>query len=140
MGGPESLRFSLGEEPLALEPLLEFVSAREHGAVAAFLGVVRERSGETPVRSLAYTAYADMALAELGRIGEELQAEFGPLRIAARHRLGELAVGEASIAVAVGSPHRREAFAALARFMDRLKETVPIWKEDLPVEEESDAD
>ena len=60
-----------------------------------------------------------------------MRERFGPLAVAATHRVGRLAVGEISLALAVGAPHRKEAFAASAYFVDRLKQIVPIWKQDI---------
>lgn len=127
--------FRVTAEPLDLAALVAAVSAPQHGAIASFLGVVRDRSGERSVRALAYSAYPEMAERKLAEIGDELDERFGPLSIAAAHRTGELPVGTPSLALAVGAPHRREAFAAAQYFVDRLKEIVPIWKEDLPSKE-----
>ena len=121
--------FELGEEPLELAPLLEAVADPAHGAVVGFLGVVRAEDG---LDGLEYSAYTKMALAMMEKIGREMGERFGPLRVAARHRLGRLAVGEASLALAVASPHRKEALQAASYFVDRLKEVVPIWKEAYP--------
>lgn len=123
--------FRVTEEPLELAPLIEAVSAPAHGAVVCFLGMVRDASGERAVTHLAYTAYPAMAETKMAEIGAEIQERFGPLALTAVHRVGELPVGTASLALAVGAPHRREAYAAARYFVDRLKETVPVWKEDL---------
>lgn len=121
----------VGPEKLDLAPLIAEVGDEGHGAVVTFLGVVRDRSGEVEVSGLDYEAYESMALVKMHEIVDELQDRFGPLRVAAAHRTGRLAVGEVSFALAVGAPHRAEAFAAAALFVDRLKEIVPIWKYDL---------
>ncbi len=126
--------FDIREEALELDPLIAEVSDPGHGAVVTFLGVVRESGAEGPVSALEYTAYREMALAKMRQIGDELSQEFGPLKVAAVHRVGLLNVGVPSLALAVGAPHRKEAWAAAARFVDRLKEIVPIWKKDVPLE------
>ncbi len=128
-------RFLVGETIPSLTPLIEAVSSREHGAVASFLGVVRRSSGELEVEALSYSAYPEMAIKQMKLISDEMRERFGPLRVAAQHRVGRLGVGEVSLALAVGAPHRAEAFAAAAYFVDRLKEIVPIWKEDIPSKE-----
>ncbi len=124
-----------GEIP-ELPPLIEAVSGPGHGAVAAFLGVVRENSGDLSVAALDYSAYPEMATRQMQVIADEMRERFGPMRVAASHRTGRLAVGEVSLALAVGAPHRAQAFEAAAWFVDRLKEIVPIWKEDIPLKEE----
>ncbi|MBM4118666.1 molybdenum cofactor biosynthesis protein MoaE [bacterium] len=122
-------RFLITAEPLALEPLLAAVAAAEHGAVVGFLGVVRAEAG---LAALDYEAYAPMAERQMAAIAAELGARWGPLALAAHHRVGRLAVGTPSLALAVGAPHRAAAFAAAAAFVDRLKEVVPIWKSAVP--------
>lgn len=126
--------FAVQEEPLDPAALLRAVQDERFGAVVSFLGVVR-RSGEAgEVAALEYSAYPEMALKKMREIGEELVALYGPLKIAAVHRLGVLPVGCPSLALAVGCPHREQAWLAAAAFVDRLKEDVPIWKMDIPVE------
>jgi molybdopterin synthase catalytic subunit len=127
--------FSISERAPDLPALIAAVALPEHGAVASFLGVVRKNSGETAVAGLDYSAYTEMALNKMAAIAAEMRERFGPLRVAAEHRVGRLAVGDVSLALAVGAPHRAQAFAAAAYFVDRLKEIVPIWKEDIPSEE-----
>jgi molybdopterin synthase catalytic subunit len=125
----------VGEEPLALEPLIAAVSGPGHGGVACFLGVVR---AEGDVVALDYEAYPAMAVRQMAAIADALRAEFGPLAVACAHRVGRLDAGVPSLALAVGAPHRREAFAAAAAFVDRLKARVPIWKRDLTADERSE--
>ena len=134
MAGGDSFRVDEGVPELTA--LVENVSGPENGAVAAFLGVVRESSGDLRVEALEYSAYPEMAIRQMESIAGEMRERFGPLRVAARHRSGRLAIGEVSLALAVGAPHRAQAFAAAAYFVDRLKEIVPIWKVDIPLKEE----
>ena len=134
-------RFLVTSEPLDLAPLLAVVASPAHGAVVGFLGLVRAAGEAGPVVALDYEAYPAMAERSMAAIAAELEARFGPLVLAAHHRVGRLAVGLPSLALAVGAPHRREAFAAAEAFVDRLKEIVPIWKTDLaapPVAEEEE--
>lgn len=101
------------------------VHRRDAGAVVAFLGSVRADPG---VVALDYEVYEAMALKEMRRLAEATKAKFGVLEIAVVHRLGRVPVGRPSVAIAVASRHRREAFAACEWLMARLKEIVPIWK------------
>jgi molybdopterin synthase catalytic subunit len=72
-----------------------------------------------------------MAEKKMAEIGDELRVKFGAERVAILHRTGVLPIGEASVGIAVATPHRREAFAACQYAIDRLKETVPIWKKEI---------
>jgi molybdopterin synthase catalytic subunit len=117
----------LSAEPLELAPLIQGVSAPELGAVATFLGVVRDHHAGRSVSRLEYQAYGPLAEAECGRIVEEAEARW-PCRIALRHRVGWLDIGDAAVAIAVGSGHRAEAFDACRFVIEELKRRVPIWK------------
>jgi len=121
---------ALCAEPLALEPLIAAVRDDGHGAIVTFLGVTRSTSNgdPRPVAALEYEAYATLAQRELEAIAAEAQTRFGPLRIAIVHRTGRVDVGEPSVAIAVGTPHRPQAFAACAFAIDALKARVEIWK------------
>ena len=98
------------------------------GAVVVFEGCARDSHQGRPVRQLAYEAFVPMAEAELARVREEAVARFGLLRCLIHHRLGPVPLLEAAVVVAAASAHRQEAFQAAAWIMDRIKETVPIWK------------
>ncbi len=117
-------------EPIDLKPLIEGVRTDACGAVATFLGVVREQHDGRAVRGLSYEAYPAMALDEMRAIAREARDRFGPCEIAIVHRTGELAIGEASVAVAVGAPHRGAAFDACEYAIDELKRRVEIWKKE----------
>jgi molybdopterin synthase catalytic subunit len=100
------------------------------GALCLFVGVVRgENEGRRVVR-LDYEAYEEMALPMMEEIAAEARARFGVSDVRIVHRLGRLEVGEVSVAVAVASPHRAEAFAACRYAIDTLKAKVPIWKKE----------
>jgi len=98
------------------------------GAVVVFEGCARDNHQGRSVDLLAYEAYTPMALAELSRIREEAMARFALIRCAIHHRTGEVPLLEAAVIVGVSSGHRKEAFEAVAWIMDRIKESVPIWK------------
>jgi molybdopterin synthase catalytic subunit len=116
-------------DPVRLSRLVSAEPAPgQQGAVVSFLGLVRgENLGRQVVR-LEYEAYEPLALKALGRILDEAAAEWPSARLAIRHRVGRLEVGEASVAIAAGSPHRAEAFAACRYAIERVKQIVPIWK------------
>jgi molybdopterin synthase catalytic subunit len=114
--------------PLGLDELIAAVGHPGAGGVATFLGVVRDVNAGRAVTLLEYEAYGSMAEAELGRILAELAAEIPGVRVAATHRVGPLAVGEAAVACAASAPHRAEAFLACRALIDRIKSRLPIWK------------
>ncbi len=101
------------------------------GAVCLFVGVVRNENRGRPVLRLEYEAYEEMALPLMEEIAAETARRFPVGEVHLVHRLGGLAIGEASVAVAVSSPHRAEAFAACRFAIDALKAKVPIWKKEL---------
>ncbi|MFN2460804.1 MAG: molybdenum cofactor biosynthesis protein MoaE [Candidatus Velthaea sp.] len=119
-------------EPIDPQALVAAVRTDACGAVVSFLGVVRETSPEDPraVASISYEAYAAMAVPEMEAIAREAAVAFGPLEIALVHRTGTVALGEASVGVAVAAPHRGHAFDACEYAIDELKARVPIWKQE----------
>jgi len=117
----------LSDTPLDLAGLIAEVTAPDRGGIAAFVGTVRDHHGGRPVVELEYSAYGAMAEAECGRIVEETERRW-PVRVALRHRIGLLAIGEAAVAIAVAGAHRDEAFAACRHVIEELKRRVPIWK------------
>lgn len=104
------------------------IGGDEDGAVAAFVGRVRDHSDGHSVSRIDYEAYPEMAEAEMRRIGELLTDRDGVSRIAITHRVGTLDVGEPSVVIAVSGPHRAEALAACHDAIDMIKASVPIWK------------
>jgi molybdopterin molybdotransferase len=121
------IEIQLTPDPIA-EKIPPLPSLGTHGAWLEFRGVVRdEENGET-ISALEYEAYPEMAGREIRRILESLGSKFPCLAAKVIHRVGVIPVGETAIYVGVASPHRGEAIALLAGFMDRLKQDVPIWK------------
>lgn len=119
----------IGAAPLDLERAIAAVRSDADGAVVAFLGVARERSPEgRSVTGLSYEAYPALALPQMREIVAEAERRFAPCRIACLHRIGELALGEASVAIAAAAPHRAAAFDACEFVIDELKARVAIWK------------
>ncbi len=97
------------------------------GGTTLFVGAVRDDDGGRGVRQLAYSAHPS-ALARLREIAAEVAAANPIVALAAVHRVGELAIGDAAVIVAVSAVHRGEAFVACRQLIDRLKHEVPIWK------------
>ncbi|MCS6849765.1 MAG: molybdenum cofactor biosynthesis protein MoaE [Gemmataceae bacterium] len=100
------------------------------GAVVTFLGTVRDMTDGRPTASLDYEAYPEMAEKQMLRLEAEVRARWPIGEICLVHRLGHLSLGEISVAVVVSAPHRAQAFDACRYAIDRLKETVPIWKKE----------
>jgi molybdopterin synthase catalytic subunit len=119
----------LSHRPLDLAVLVTRVEAPERGAVASFLGLVRDHHGGRKVGRLEYSAYGPMAEAECARIVAEAEARW-PVRVALEHRIGALEIGDAAVAVAAGGTHRDEAFAACRFVIEEVKRRVPIWKKE----------
>lgn len=107
--------------------LVDAVTAAEHGAVASFIGLVRNQHGGRPVVELTYSAYERMALAVMSDIVTEAEAA-DHVRVAVAHRLGRLVVGDVAVVVAVGAGHRDAAFRVCRWVIDEIKSRVPIWK------------
>ncbi len=109
---------------------LRQVSSNQAGAVVLFLGTTREFTKDRQTASLDYECYEQMARNELERLEQQACQRWPILRCILIHRLGHLELGEASVLVAVSTPHRRDAFEAAQWLMDRIKEDVPIWKKE----------
>jgi molybdopterin synthase catalytic subunit len=118
----------LTREPLDLAAL-QAVSPAD-GALCLFVGVVRNENAGRAVSFLEYEAYEEMALREMERLEADARARWPVSDVRIAHRLGRLEIGQASVAVAVSSPHRAEAFEACRFVIDTLKATVPIWKKE----------
>lgn len=121
----------LTREPIDYHALTESVRTPHCGAVALFLGTVRDLTGEQVTIFLDYEAYAPMAEKKLAEIEAEIRKRWQIGEVAMIHRLGRLAVGEVSVAVAVSCSHRAESFEACRFAIDTLKQLVPIWKKEI---------
>jgi molybdopterin synthase catalytic subunit len=108
--------------------VLADVGSTADGAALLFLGTVREEHDGRPVRGMRYDAYAAMADSVLGQIAREAGEQAGTDRISVVHRTGELAIGEVSVAIAVSTPHRAEAFEAARYIIEQIKLRLPVWK------------
>jgi molybdopterin synthase catalytic subunit len=123
--------FLITEAPLSLEAAVGEVSDEAAGAIATFTGTVRAESRGRRVVRLEYEAYTEMAEDVMGRLADELQERYDLHGIAIHHRVGVVEIGEASVVIAISAAHRSDALAACRDAIDRLKETVPLWKKEV---------
>lgn len=114
--------------PIDAAEVLARVGARTDGAVLLFLGTVRDHADGRPVDGMRYEAYAAMAEDVLRAVAAEASARLGTDRVAVVHRIGELELGEVSVAIAVSSPHRAEAYEASRYVIEEIKRRLPVWK------------
>ena len=112
------------------QALTESVRRPHCGAVVAFLGTVRDLTGDLVTVALDYEAYPGMAERKMAEIEADTRSRWPVGDMILEHRLGHLEVGAISVAVAVSCPHRHQAFEACRHAIDRLKELVPIWKKE----------
>jgi molybdopterin synthase catalytic subunit len=119
---------SLTNDPLDSAIILASVASSDAGAMILFLGTTREFTHGRQTASLDYECYPEMAEKKLAELEAEARRRWPLTGCVIVHRLGHLALGEASIAIAVSSPHRADAFAAGQWLIDTIKEVVPIWK------------
>ena len=124
-------RVAILETPIDVASLLEEVSRPEAGAVALFLGTVRNHSPRRQgVTHLDYEVYRSEVTPKIGEIAREALEKWPVLEVVVEHRMGRVEVGGVAVAVAVSSAHRAEAFAAARYLIDELKERAPIWKKE----------
>jgi len=105
-------------------------AASEDGAMCVFTGVVRNHNDGKAVLFLEYEGYEEMIVSIFDEIAKETRERFGVTAVRIVHRLGRMEIGETSVAVAVSSPHRKEAFEACRHAIDTLKHKAPIWKKE----------
>ena len=120
----------LVQDPIDTARLLESVTSHQAGAIVLFVGTTRQFTGQRETDSLDYECYPEMAMAKLEELEAEARRRWPIVEIAIVHRLGHLELGEASVAIAVSSPHRQDAFESGSWLIDKLKEVVPIWKQE----------
>ena len=125
-------RFQITESPIVADAVIRRIEHAGNGAICVFYGVVRDHALSGRQTSfLDYEAYAEMAEAKMTEIADDIRQRWGIERVAMTHRIGRLAIGEPSVVIAVGTPHRKQAFEACEYAIDRLKEEVPIWKKEI---------
>jgi len=120
--------FEVLEAPLDAAAAATLVAGAHDGAVATFVGLVRDHNAGRRVLWLDYEAYVPLAVTSFEQIGTEAAARWPDARLAIHHRIGRLEIGEASVVIAAASPHRADAFAACRYAIERLKQIAPIWK------------
>jgi molybdopterin synthase catalytic subunit len=129
--GYEKDSFSITLAPLSLEEIYSLTDDPANGAVVVMSGTVREQTEGKAVIALEYQAYQPMALRVFQQVATNIRNQWCDVnRVAIHHRVGRLQIGEISVLVAVGSPHRAEAFEACQYAIDTLKHNAPIWKKE----------
>jgi molybdopterin synthase catalytic subunit len=124
-------RFAIGIAPLSLTEVYTLADDPANGAVVVMSGTVRDRTDGKAVEYLEYQAYDPMAMRVFATIGWEIRARWADVtRVVIHHRVGKLKIGEISVLIAVGCPHRTEAFEACKYGIDTLKHQAPIWKKE----------
>ena len=118
------------ESELSVDEVRAAVADPAAGGIALFAGAVRDSDHDRGVSGLSYSAHPS-AVGELRRVAEVIVEKYPVIGIAAVHRVGDLAIGDLAVVLAVSCPHRAEAFDACLHAIDRLKELVPIWKREL---------
>jgi molybdopterin synthase catalytic subunit len=125
------MRAAIVGHVLDMNALIAEVARESNGATSVFIGTVRSSNGGRSVSGIEYSAYDEMAESEMMKILDEARARFEVAQAAVEHRTGKLAVGDASIAVAVASPHRQAALDAVRYIVDETKKRAPVWKLEL---------
>ena len=129
-GGAPVAFCRISDSEVSLDDLRNAVAHSGAGGICIFTGVVRDNAEGKEVARLDYEAHESLALREMQRVLEGVAAEHAGIRLAAVHRVGRLAIGDVAVGVAVSAAHRDEAFTACRKAIDRIKETVPLWKKE----------
>jgi len=124
------VRSAIVERPLDAPRLLDEVAGTRNGAAVLFVGTVREVNDGATVTGLDYSAYSDMAEIELAAIVTEAAERWETADIVVEHRVGSLAIGDASVVIAVAHPHRDAAYLASRYVIEELKKRLPVWKQE----------
>lgn len=128
---PAGRHVQLLATPLSLDRCIAAVGGAGMGGIVTFTGMVRRHSRGVTVDHLEYEAYGTMAVREMTRLCNEIEAEIAGAKLAVEHRMGRLEVGDIAVVIAAAAPHRAEAFTACRAMIDRLKDRVPIWKKEV---------
>lgn len=123
--------------PIEVQKVLAAAQSEDCGALAVFIGTVRNHSRGKEVQRLEYEAYPGMAEKMIGQIVAEAGEKWDVRKVAVSHRTGRLEIGEIAVVIAVATPHRQDAFAACQYIIDRLKTVVPIWKKEVATDGET---
>lgn len=125
------IHVALRTERLDCKTIERVIASPANGAQCVFRGVVRRDADLDPIQSLEYEAYTGMATYQLRDMAKDASLKWPGARIAIEHRLGSVPLGETSVVIAVGTPHRAEAFACCRFLIEELKHRVPIWKKEV---------
>ncbi|MGE5675138.1 MAG: molybdenum cofactor biosynthesis protein [Mycobacterium leprae] len=123
--------FEVTAAPLSADEVSARVTNSYSGATVVFVGTVREWTKGKRTVHLEYEAYPEMAVAQMTKIGQEIADRWPGAKTAIVHRVGKLEITEASVVIAVATPHRADAFEACRHAIERLKQIVPIWKKEI---------
>jgi MoaE-MoaD fusion protein len=123
--------FRLTAEPIDPQTVIREVSDERAGGIATFIGTTRIQSRGRTVEHLEYEAYEGMAEQVMADLAEDLKRKYDLCEVAITHRVGRVGIGELSVVIAISAPHRADALAACTEAIDRLKETVPLWKKEV---------
>ncbi len=126
-----AIDIQLLEEPLSVDQCAKWVEDPSTGGTVIFSGTVRDNTQGRKVLHLEFEAYAPMAVSEMRKIAQLAAAQWPVRRMLIHHRVGQLAIGDIAVVIAVATPHRAAAFAACQFAIDTLKQTVPIWKKEV---------
>lgn len=125
--------YKITKEDIDINEIIKKVASERAGAIVTFLGVTRaiDEGDERRISYLDYDAYPEMAEEQMKKIGEEAKSKFKIAEVCVYHKIGRVNVGEASVGIAVSSPHREDGFLACKYIIDRIKEITPIWKKEV---------
>ncbi len=129
-GGSPIVICKISDEAISIDEVRKAVEHPGAGGISMFLGVVRDNADGKTVARLDYEAHETLAAKEMMRVLQGVADEHPDARIAAVHRVGKLGIGDVAVCVAASAPHRGDAFAACRKSIDRIKETVPLWKKE----------
>jgi MoaE-MoaD fusion protein len=118
------------DSPLSLQRCIDHVSHAGAGGIATFTGNVRGINKGQIITHLEYEAYIPMAVSVMDSIAAVIEHDSSGVKLAVEHRVGRLQIGESAVVIAASASHRAQAFAACQAMIDRLKESVPIWKKE----------
>ncbi|GAX91905.1 molybdopterin converting factor subunit 1 [Effusibacillus lacus] len=130
-GSGADARFEITSEPLSADKIIQKVSNPYAGAILTFVGTVREFTHGQRTVLLEYEAYPEMAVKKMAEIAAEIEEKWPGTQVAISHRIGRLEIEEASVMIAVATPHRAASFEAGRYAIERLKQVVPIWKKEI---------
>jgi molybdopterin synthase catalytic subunit len=129
-GGSPVVLCRISDQEISLDEVRKAVERPGAGGICIFLGVVRDHAGGQAVSRLDYEAHESLADKQMRLVLQGVAAEHTDVWIAAAHRVGRLGVGDVAVCVAVSAAHREDAFTACRKAIDRIKETVPLWKKE----------